>query len=191
MVHNGRQPAGRPPGKAPLLRAALTVGRLWDQAKNTALLDKAAAALKVPFFAAGALRGPHGETFAPVHLQPLGHLDEAALAAVLAHRPVLVSAATFEPFGLAVLEAASAGCALVLSDIPTFRELWPGAAVFADPADERSFAAAIAGLIDDPERRLALGKAASARAARFTPAAAAEAMCRIYAGLLHRQEAAA
>ena len=59
------------------------------------------------------------------------------------------------------------------------------------PGVERSFAAAITGLIDDPERRLALGKAASARAARFTPAAAAEAMCRIYAGLLHRQEAAA
>lgn len=188
VVHNGRKPGERPREDAPQLRAALTVGRLWDPAKNAVLLDKAAAALKVPIFAAGALGGPHGEAFAPLHLQPLGQLDDAALAAILAHRPVFVSSATFEPFGLAVLEAASAGCALVLSDIPTFRELWDGAAVFADPADERSFAAAITGLIDDPERRLALGKAASARAARFTPAAVADAMCAIYAALLQRQE---
>ena len=42
--------------------------------------------------------------------------------------------ALYEPFGLAVLEAAQAGCALVLSDIPTFRELWDGAALFVAAA---------------------------------------------------------
>src|SRR5690606_7562193 len=105
--------------------------------------------------------------------------------------PVFVSAATFEPFGLAVLEAAAAGCALVLSDIPTFRELWDGAAQFADPRDPAAFAAAIEALIEDPERRTALGEAAAARAARFTPAATATAMAGIYGELLLRREAAA
>ena len=38
--------------------------------------------------------------------------------------------ARYEPFGLAVLEAAQAGMRLVLSDIPSFRELWDGAATF-------------------------------------------------------------
>ena len=67
------------------------------------------------------------------HLQPLGELDERTLAGCLSARPVFVSAARYEPFGLAVLEAAQAGCPLVLSDIPTFRELWDGAALFVDP----------------------------------------------------------
>ena len=36
-----------------------------------------------------------------------------------------------------MLEAASAGCPLILGDIPTFRELWDGAAVFVAPDDAR------------------------------------------------------
>ena len=37
--------------------------------------------------------------------------------------------ARYEPFGLAILEAAQAGCALVLGDIPSLRELWADAAL--------------------------------------------------------------
>ena len=191
VVHNGRAPVARRLGETPAAPFALTVGRLWDRVKNAALLDQTAAALDVPFLAAGALRGPHGEAVSLAHLQPLGQLDGEALAELLERRPVFVSAATFEPFGLAVLEAASAGCALVLSDIPTFRELWDGAAVFVDPADADGFAAAIRRLLDDPEARSTLGEAAAGRAERFTPAAAASAMSAIYAGLLGEQEAAA
>ena len=81
----------------------------------------------------------------------------------------------FEPFGLAVLEAARAGCALVLSDIATFRELWDGAALFvarrrrrrALPRDR------------DADRRCAicacrLGEQARRRARRYTPQATAD-----------------
>ena len=61
------------------------------------------------------------------HYQELAeHYDTA----ILPTRPIFVSVSRYEPFGLAVLEAAHAGCALVLSDIPTFRELWQGAASF-------------------------------------------------------------
>jgi glycosyltransferase involved in cell wall biosynthesis len=104
---------------------------------------------------------------------------------------VFVSAATFEPFGLAVLEAAAAGCAPVLSDIPTFRELWDGAAVFVDPADAAGFAEAIAAVADDPVRRRELGELAAQRASRFTPGATARGMAAIYSGLLGSKEAAA
>ena len=48
------------------------------------------------------------------HLQRLGRLDDAGIAAELAGRPVFVSLARYEPFGLGVLEAASAGCARTL-----------------------------------------------------------------------------
>jgi glycosyltransferase involved in cell wall biosynthesis len=60
-------------------------------------------------------------------------LSAREVAERLAERPVFVSASRYEPFGLAVLEAARAGCALLLSDIPTFRELWAGAAAFVRP----------------------------------------------------------
>jgi glycosyltransferase involved in cell wall biosynthesis len=182
-VHNGRlAPSAIKPGA--LSDQAITVGRIWDSVKNAALLDQVAARLAVPFYAAGALIGPHNERIALDHLHTLGEIDGDAVRQRLAARPVFVSAASFEPFGLAVLEAAQAGCALVLSDIATFRELWDGAAVFVVGEDARDWAAAVDALIADPVRRHALGEAARARAARYTPGATAQAMAALYRGLL-------
>jgi glycosyltransferase involved in cell wall biosynthesis len=101
-----------------------------------------------------------------------------------------VSAASFEPFGLAVLEAAQAGCPLVLSDIPTFRELWDGAALFVAPDSEIDVAQAIESLIADPALRAQLGAAAVERAALYTPAAMAEGMLGIYDRVLLHERAA-
>jgi glycosyltransferase involved in cell wall biosynthesis len=67
-----------------------------------------------------------------------------------------------------VLEAAMAGCALVLSDIPTFRELWNGAALFVDPTDSGSLRGALAQLCADRGKRLRLQYAAYARALHFS-----------------------
>lgn len=181
-VYNGRALA--PHAARPQHDAAITVGRLWDTVKNAALLDRAAAELAVPFYAAGASTGPHGETIALSELIVLGELSPAALAARLAAQPVFVSAARFEPFGLAVLEAAGAGCALVLADIATFRELWDGVALFVPPDDAPGYAEAIAALIGDPALRRQLGAAARERAARYTVDRMAEAMLRRYRDLL-------
>lgn len=171
--------------------AVLTVGRLWDPVKNAALLDRVAAQLTVPFHAAGASMGPHGESVALQHLHRLGELDEDALGAWLAARPVFVSAARFEPFGLAVLEAAAAGCPLVLSDIATFRELWDGAALFVAPDDEAGFVAAIEALTRDAMLAAQLGSAARSRAGRYTPAATAAAMHELYRRLTTGRRVAA
>ena len=170
-VHNGRVPFGLP--HAPPGTHVFTAGRLWDLVKNTMLLDRTAARLSVPFRAAGAEIGPHGEHVEAAHLHPLGQLDAAGMARELAQRPIFVSAARFEPFGLAVLEAAAAGCPLVLSEIGTFRELWSGAALFVDREDDAAYAAAITRLLDDPDLRMRLGEAARVRAERYTPAAMA------------------
>lgn len=191
VVHNGRPEAARSATEGVTLRSALTVGRLWDDVKGARLLDDVAARLAMPFLAAGALRGPHGEEFVPRHLRALGQLDGNELPALLDLRPVFVSAATFEPFGLAVLEAAAAGCALVLSDIATFRELWDGAAIFVAPTDAAGYAEAIGSIVDDPPRRRALGEAAARRASRFTPGATARQMTAIYRSVLQPTEAAA
>ncbi|MBV8970735.1 MAG: glycosyltransferase family 4 protein [Sphingomonadaceae bacterium] len=178
VVANGRRPAGTPP--RPMTDTVLTAGRLWDEGKDTATLDRAAGRLAVPFLAAGPLVGPQGDVFTPGNLHALGRLDAGGLAARLAARPVFASAAVYEPFGLAVLEAAQAGCALVLSDIATHRELWDGAAVFVRPGDDAGFATAIARLIGDAAARRAAGTRAAERAARFTAGAMADGMAAVY-----------
>ncbi|MDT8262603.1 glycosyltransferase, partial [Roseomonas sp. DSM 102946] len=86
-------------------------------------------------------------------------------------------------FGLAVLEAAQAGCALVLSDIPTFRELWDGAAVFVPPDDEAAVALALDRMMADRAERDRLGDAARERARRYSTAAMSNAMLALYDSL--------
>jgi len=177
-IHNGRSPL--PTVEAAPATGAFTAGRLWDRVKNTALLDAVAA--RVPMRAAGPVTAPHGETVRPEHLRLLGTLEVAGLARELAARPVFVSAARFEPFGLAVLEAAQAGCPLVLADIDTFRELWSDAAIFV--RDEDDYVAAVEGLLADRGEHARWGERAQQRAARYTPVATASAMAALYAGVL-------
>jgi glycosyltransferase involved in cell wall biosynthesis len=87
-----------------------------------------------------------------------------------------------------VLEAAQAGCPLVLSDIPTFRELWDDAALFVPPGDAAGFAAAIERAAQDADR---LGARAEERAARYTPEAMASGMAALYRQALPARRAAA
>lgn len=182
VVHNGRYPLALTP--RPQRDFAFTAGRLWDQSKNLRLLDRVAARLPVPLSAAGPTRGPNGETVFLNRIDQLGTLDEAGIARCLAEQPIFVSAARYEPFGLAVLEAAAAECALILSDIPTFRELWDGCAIFVDPDDEEGLAKTITTIAGDKQKRAALGHAARGRAALYTPARMAAGMAAIYRDLL-------
>jgi glycosyltransferase involved in cell wall biosynthesis len=187
-VHNGR--AAIASGESAASHdMAITVGRLWDSVKGVQLLDSVADALAVPFYAAGAAEGPHGERVELNHLQRLGQLDAETLGGWLARRPVFVSAARFEPFGLAVLEAAQAGCPLVLSDIATFRELWDSAALFVPTNDPTAYQSAIMRIIADAALRQRLGEAARERAARYTPQATAHEMARLYRALAATQPA--
>lgn len=186
-VHNGRSLILPPAEETAAF--AFTAGRLWDEGKNVAAFDAAAASSSAPFRAAGALQGPNGACVALRHAEPLGHVDEHALTAMLAQRPIFVSAAHYEPFGLSILEAAQAGCPLVLSAIPTFRELWSGAAVFADGPEE--IAAAVNRLASDPAERERLGSAARLHATRYTPQALARAMLGRYRSLLTEERRAA
>ncbi|HEX3992613.1 MAG TPA: glycosyltransferase, partial [Acetobacteraceae bacterium] len=99
----------------------------------------------------------------------------------LAERPIFVSVSRYEPFGLAVLEAARAGCALVLSDIPTFRELWQDAASFVPADDPVAIAAALQVLLEQPDRRRQQSTQAAKRAALYGVARMTERMLTIYA----------
>jgi glycosyltransferase involved in cell wall biosynthesis len=181
-VHNGRTPF--PVGTQAPHDFIFTSGRLWDRGKNLAALDAAAGQIGVPVHAAGPLEGPQGEAVAFEHLNSLGTLNEAGIARWLAARPVFASAALYEPFGLSVLEAAAAGCPLILADIPTFRELWEDVAVFVHPRDTVALARACNDLVADDFERAVRGRAAMERAARFTPDAMAAQMASLYRRLL-------
>ncbi|KJS35035.1 MAG: hypothetical protein VR70_16520 [Rhodospirillaceae bacterium BRH_c57] len=104
-------------------------------------------------------------------MQALGRLSAPAVARQMARAAIFASPARYEPFGLAVLEAALSGCALVLSDIPTFRELWGGAAVFVPPDDADAWAAVLDGLTRDGSRRSVLQRKAWRRGLAYSAAA--------------------
>jgi glycosyltransferase involved in cell wall biosynthesis len=92
-----------------------------------------------------------------------------------------VSVALYEPFGLGVLEAAQAGCPLVLSDIPSFRELWAGAAIFVPPDDEQEIARSLAMVMADEGLRDRLSRRARYRAVLYSAESMGKDMMRLYA----------
>jgi glycosyltransferase involved in cell wall biosynthesis len=143
-------------------------GRLWDAAKNLRTLDRACADLPWPLYLAGEARGPEGQWFVPQNGNPLGALPPRELALWLREAAIYALPAKYEPFGLSALEAAMCGCALVLGDIPSLREIWEDAAVYVDPDDEHGLRAALEMLMASPELRADLGRRAHERAGIFS-----------------------
>jgi glycosyltransferase involved in cell wall biosynthesis len=184
VVRNGRRPVRLQDRAAGSF--VFTAGRLWDEGKNLATLDRAAARLAAPVLAAGPLHGPNGACVTLAHVRSLGSLSDRGVAEQLSARPVFVSVARYEPFGLAVLEAAQAGCALVLSDIPTFRELWDGAALFVPAEDDRALVSAIERLLQDEGARDRLGRLSRERSRAYGVGAMSEAMLDVYRSVLAR-----
>lgn len=185
VVHNGR--ALRSRLVAPRRMAAvLTAGRLWDEAKNVRTLDAAAAGIRWPVLAAGPTRGPDGQEARPDYVVALGTLGGAALEDWMRRSPVFVSLAVYEPFGLAVLEAALAGCALVLSDTATFRELWGDAALLVPPDEPNAARDAVNRLIADPDLRLRLGARAQSCAGVYSSEACVRGTLAVYRRVLEQ-----
>ena len=187
VVPNAVGPADLSPTREPVIFAA---GRWWDEAKNLATLDLAARDAPWPVLIAGSLDGPDGTRRTVQFARPLGEITHAEVTAAVAHAGIFVSPSLYEPFGLAALEAAATGAALVLADIPTYRELWEGAAVFAAPRDPSAFTAAFRHLAANPALRDSLGTHARERARALSPAAQANAVLAAYGHLTRLHEPA-
>ncbi|MCV0397210.1 MAG: glycosyltransferase family 4 protein [Rhizobiaceae bacterium] len=155
-------------------------GRWWDEGKNGEVLDRAASRCCWPVVMAGAVRGPQGQSVALSNVRATGELAAPDTRAAMAEAGIFVAPSRYEPFGLAPLEAARSGCALVLSDIPVFRELWDGAALFFPPDDPAALADAVNALVDDAELRTGMAAVACLRSLMFTPDRQALAMRSIY-----------
>lgn len=166
VIHNGRRSEEFP--VYPKQPQILSAGRLWDDAKNIARLAEIAPDLPWPVAIAGEQRHPDGGMVRFAGVERLGRLDPPAMAKTLGEAAVYALPARYEPFGLSVLEAALAGCALVLGDIPSLRELWDGAAVFVAPEDGPGLRSALTRFCEDKELRQDFAERAQHRARRFS-----------------------
>ncbi|MBD3316223.1 MAG: glycosyltransferase [Chitinivibrionales bacterium] len=166
VIHNGGAlwAAGPKAIHEPLIVSA---GRIWDEAKNMALLDRIAPKLDWPIAVAGDCRHPNGNILPLYHIRGLGKIPHKELMSLFAQASIYVSTALYEPFGLSSLEAGLCGCALVLPDIPGSREIWGNNALFASPRDDDEYVAILRRLIAEPVLLNRTAHAARAWALRY------------------------
>ena len=178
VIYNGAPCSAAPAReKSPLIFSS---GRLWDEAKNVEALSAVAPFLPWPIHLAGDASGPDGTTRELPRVRALGWLRRQVLDACLATAAIYAHPARYEPFGLSPLEAAHAGCALVLGDIPSLREVWGDDAFYAAPEDHDALAAALLALIQDAPLRTSMGARAQRRARAFLPERQARAYLALY-----------
>jgi glycosyltransferase involved in cell wall biosynthesis len=166
-------PAALPPrGEGDRRGRAAVAGRVWDEAKNLALVAGALGRCRTPWEVevAGELCQPgRAEATAPPAgpgLRYRGYLDKGRLGALFRRASVCLAPSLYEPFGLAPAEAALAGCAVVASDLPSYREVWGPAACYFRRDSARSLAAVLDRLYDDHEEVARLARAARERITR-------------------------
>jgi glycosyltransferase involved in cell wall biosynthesis len=185
IIPNGSRAASAEPvattGKTSHVLAA---GRMWDDAKNVKALCAIAHSIDWPILVAGDVEAPNDPTCEVSGVHLLGRLSAAAIRHRYRRASIYALPARYEPFGLSVLEAAAAGCALVLGDIPSLRENWCGAAAFVAPDDHAALASTLRRLIADRDARIDLGRRAAARAQMFSAARMATAYSQLYRSLL-------
>jgi glycogen synthase len=166
VVYNGRLPGSYAPGVKE--HFVLSTGRVWDAAKNIVALDSAAGQIRWPVYVAGERQHPDGGRASMMHANPIGQQAPADLRQWFSRAQIYALPALYEPFGLSVLEAALSGCALVLGDIPSLREIWGDAALFVPSSDHEALAIAINSLIAKRGTLDDIARRARARALSFT-----------------------
>jgi glycosyltransferase involved in cell wall biosynthesis len=185
VIPNGRDTQSFKPGeKQPFI---LSVGRLWDAAKNIGGVAELAAELPWRVCLAGEVTAPQQSEQQPAfseQCEALGPLSEAELRDWFGSASIYALPALYEPFGYTPLEAGLAGCALVLGDIESLRETWDGAAVFVDPRDRAALKTEILRLIENDRYRYEMACRAHMRALQFTPERMAQDYLDAYSELL-------
>lgn len=199
VVYNGRS-AGDfvPPRHKQALIAG--VGRLWDAGKNPQLLCRT----DLPWPAV--LAGPSQHPVSGGHWHPpavdgrparrrvrlLGAMPPAGIRHLLRRAAIFVGTSRYEPFGLAPLEAALSGCALVLNDIPSYREIWAGSAAYFARDSGDALARVLQRLAGDDRSRAELAANGLHRArTRYSAAAMTDAYVALYRRLVSRSRAGA
>jgi len=171
-------------------KLVLSAGRIWDPAKNVDALVAVAPSIGAPVVVAGETRGPH-QTHTPIqplNVELVGSLPAPALAALYSRAAIYALPARYEPFGLTALEAALCGCALVLGDIPSLREVWGPAARYVAPDDRDQLRDTLTDLLANEGLRARFAARAMAQARHFTPARQMHKYLALYRMLIDQQE---
>jgi glycogen synthase len=194
VIHNGWRSEALPVSAR--ARRTLIAGRVWDAAKNVSLAARAAQGWDAGrVLLAGEQMSPDGglRVEVPPPLESLGYLARGELDAALGRSLIYLSPALYDPFGLLPLQAALNGCALLLSDIPSYRELWDGVATFFRSDDAADLRRQWACLLDRPDAARELAIRARQRAIeRYSVSRMADAYADVYRSLSPtRTEAAA
>ncbi len=103
----------------------------------------------------------------------LGYLRDELLPAVYRRALALVYPSLYEGFGLPPVEAMTAGCPVLVSNVTAMPEVCGDAALYCDPLDVGSITAGMRRLAEDDALRARLAAAGPARAALYTWEAAA------------------
>jgi glycosyltransferase involved in cell wall biosynthesis len=127
VIRNGRSLVS--PESRVRTMQAVTSGPVWDEAKNIEMLRAVNAS--IPIYVAGERQW--GNSPGPRQIGRsilLGSLPQASLLALFARSSIYIATSIYEPFGMAPLEAALCGCAVVANDIASLREVWGDAALY-------------------------------------------------------------
>jgi len=119
---------------------------------------------------AGETTSPDGGPAVPIsrNVRALGPLAPREMNRLFQHAAIYALPVRYEPFGLTALEAALHGCALVLGDIPSQREIWGDAAQYVPPDGQVALESLLRKLIEQPALRSAAGQRARERALALT-----------------------
>lgn len=195
VVHNGRDPKLFFPD-ASKEKYAISVGRIWDAGKQTLLLLRDDLPLTTVLVGserspAGAVASAQSARHLP-RLQMKGPQSEAELNQLLSRACMYIATSRYEPFGLALLEAALSQCPIVANDIPTFREVWGDDAIYFNQNDSTNMLLRIQELASNGSRRSEYGRRALERAReQFNSERMAEGYLKLYRSLVSAEVAAA
>ncbi len=182
VIPNGRDPGIFPPKpKEPFI---LACGRMWDEAKNVRILDEVASNLSWPIRIIGENQSMGTAGGRQSSLQLSGRLSTADWIDNLERASIYILPAKYEPFGISALEAGLAGCALVLSDLPSLREVWQDSALYIPPCDSTAITHTLTRLIEDEEMRHQYADRAYLQALNYSSDSMGTAYLRLYRSLL-------
>jgi glycosyltransferase involved in cell wall biosynthesis len=121
-----------------------------------------------------------------------GPQTENQLRLLYSKAPIYAATARYDPVGLSVIEAALSRCALVVNDIPSFRESWGDAAIYFQTNDGAELSDALRTVSSDRELCRGFGNRAYQRAReRFTAARMTSSYLELYRSLSTRSAAVA
>jgi alpha-1,3-rhamnosyl/mannosyltransferase len=101
-------------------------------------------------------------------VRPLGFVQDADLPALYRRAAVFAYPSLFEGFGLPVLEAMTAGVAVVTSSLSSLPEVGGNAVAYVDPYDVGSIRAVLERLLNDDRERARLAAAGRERSRLFS-----------------------